>query len=72
MLTHTVRGPLSDGQYQVVYETPGCGIPTVVMPCPNERAALQQAARLNEEAERRQRALEEQHRLCGLSGARRA
>jgi hypothetical protein len=72
MLKHSVIGPCSDGQYRVVYATPGCGALTVVMPCPTSAAADGEAMRLNEQQTLRQHAADEARRLCGLSGDRRA
>lgn len=72
MLNHTVRGPLSGGWFQVVYETPGCKAPTVVVQCTTAQSAQGEAVRLNELQARKQRALDEERRLCGLERVSRA
>lgn len=48
MLTHTVLRT-SDGRYQVIYQTPGCNVPTLACSCRTKGQAQRVAERLNQE-----------------------
>jgi hypothetical protein len=65
MLTHTVLRT-RDGRHQVVYQTPGCTVPTPVCSCSTEEQALAESERLNQEQLDREAAMAEERRLCGL------
>lgn len=58
MLMHVLVGPLRDGAYAVGYPTPGCSVTTVVSTGMTKERAQVEAARLNEEQERRAAAIE--------------
>ncbi|OWY35278.1 hypothetical protein [Herbaspirillum aquaticum] len=58
MLTHTLIGPLPDDTYAVGYPTPGCSVMTVVSTGMTKERAQEEAARLNEEQEKRAAAIE--------------
>lgn len=47
MLTHEVLGPTTSGNYLVVYETPGCHVPTVACVCRTICQASIEMDRLN-------------------------
>ncbi len=63
MLAHIPIGPLPEGSYAVGYPTPGCSVMTVVLTGMTKERALQEAARLNEEQEKRAAAIERDRQL---------
>ncbi len=63
MLTHFPIGPLPDGTYAVGYPTPGCSVLTVVSAGMRKERAQEEAARLNEEQEKRAAAIERDREL---------
>lgn len=63
MLTHVLCGPLPDGSYAVGYPTPGCSVMTVVSTGMTKERAQEEAARLNEEQEKRAAAIERDRQL---------
>ena len=63
MLTHLPIGPLPDGSYTVCYPTPGCSVMTVVATGMTKERAQEEAARLNEEQEKRAAAIERDRQL---------
>jgi hypothetical protein len=62
MLNHTILRT-RDGRYQVVYETPGCNVPTPVCSCLTEAQAVRESERLNQEQVGKELALAEERRL---------
>lgn len=58
MLPHLPIGPMPDGSYAVAYPTPGCSVLTVVSTGMTKERAQEEAARLNEEQEKRAAAIE--------------
>lgn len=58
MLKHRAIGPTGDGNYLVVYPTPGCGVPTTVCDCATAGQANDEAKRLNRLQRARARAEE--------------
>ncbi|ONN64808.1 hypothetical protein [Herbaspirillum sp. VT-16-41] len=63
MLTHDLCGPFRDGTYAVGYPTPGCSVMTVVSTGMTKERAQEEAARLNEEQEKRAAAVERDRQL---------
>lgn len=63
MLNHLAIGPVPDGTYAVGYPTPGCSVMTVVSAGMTKERAQQEAARLNEEQEKRAAAIERDRQL---------
>lgn len=63
MLTHLPIGPLPDGSYAVGYPTPGCSVMTVVSMGMTKERVQEEAARLNEEQEKRAAAIERDRQL---------
>lgn len=63
MLTHDLCGPFRDGSYAVGYPTPGCSVMTVVSTGMTKERAQEEAARLNEEQQRRAAAIERDRQL---------
>ncbi|MFX6011074.1 hypothetical protein ABTE87_20510, partial [Acinetobacter baumannii] len=63
MLTHTPIGPLHNGSYAVGYPTPGCFVMSVVSTGMTKARAQEEAARLNEEQEKRAAAIERDRQL---------
>jgi len=63
MLTHDLYGPFRDGSYAVGYPTPGCSVMTVVSTGMTKARAQEEAARLNEEQEKRAAAIERDRQL---------
>jgi len=47
MLNHKTIGPTDNGQYLVVYQTPGCDVPTVTTICRTQQQADAEADKLN-------------------------
>jgi hypothetical protein len=66
MLKHTVEGPFSNGEYGVVYQTPGCTVKTAVSMGCNREQAVAEALRLNNEQLAREKRLSAELRLCGM------
>lgn len=56
-------GPFPDGSYAVGYPTPGCSVMTVVSTGMTKERAQEEAARLNEEQEKRAAAIERDRQL---------
>lgn len=50
---------------RVVYLTPGCDVHTVACECTTEGQAVQEAARLNQDQQNRQKAVEAELALLG-------
>lgn len=63
MLNQRPIGPLPDGTYAVGYPTPGCSVMTVVSAGMTKQRAQEEAARLNEEQEKRAAAIEHDRQL---------
>lgn len=63
MLTHTPIGPMPDGSHAVGYPTPGCSVMTVVSTGMTKERAQEEAARLNEDQEKRAAAIERDRQL---------
>nr|WP_198983042.1 hypothetical protein [Herbaspirillum sp. ASV7] len=63
MLMHVLCGPFRDGTYAVGYSTPGCSVMTVVSTGMTKERAQEEAARSNEEQERRAAAIERDRQL---------
>lgn len=63
MLTHDLCVPFRDGTYAVGYPTPGCSVMTVVSMGMTKERAQEEAARLNEEQEKRAVAIERDRQL---------
>lgn len=66
MLTYQTTGPTAAGKYHVTYPTPGCAVPTAVCECSTQEQAAAEAARLNQEQEVRELAIQRERELCGL------
>lgn len=58
MLTHTTMPSSFDDSYLVVYQTPGCTVPTVACVCRTPAQAIIEADRLNMEAANNEKALQ--------------
>lgn len=67
MLTHTTMPSTFDGSYLVVYQTPGCNVPTVACVCRTPAQAIIEADRLNVEQADREQAIQLERDLCGLN-----
>jgi 3'-phosphoadenosine 5'-phosphosulfate sulfotransferase (PAPS reductase)/FAD synthetase len=63
MLNHSPIGPLPDGSYSVGYPTPGCSVLTVVSAGMTKERAQAEAARLNEEQQKKAAAIERDRHL---------
>jgi 3'-phosphoadenosine 5'-phosphosulfate sulfotransferase (PAPS reductase)/FAD synthetase len=70
MLTHDLYGPFRDGSYAVGYPTPGCSVMTVVSTGMTKERAQQEAARLNEEQEKRAAAIQRDRQASAMMRAR--
>lgn len=68
MLKYSVIGPDVAGDFQVIYMTPGCNVPTVVSVCRNEGQAVTDALRRNSDQITRERALRAERFARGLGG----
>lgn len=66
MLNHEAIGPTTAGNHLVVYQTPGCDVPTVVCVCRTPDQAANEAKRLNVAAQEAEKAIQREHELCGL------
>lgn len=67
MLTHEVLGPTTSGNYLVVYETPGCQVPTVTCICKTLCQASTEMDRLNAQQIEREKEIQSERDLCGLN-----
>lgn len=67
MLTHTTMPSLFPDEFLVVYQTPGCTIPTVACVCRTLDQAIIEADRLNVHQIEREAALQLERKQCGIS-----
>jgi hypothetical protein len=65
MLAHKSMGPNKDGRFLVVYDTPGCCVPTVACDCGSLALADVEAARLNAQQICREKAIRGERELLG-------
>ncbi|MBW9336227.1 hypothetical protein FEE59_22170 [Herbaspirillum sp. RU 5E] len=70
MLTYTPIGPMPEGSYAVGYPTPGCSVMTVVSSGMTMERAQEEAARLNEDQEKRAAAIERECQASAMIPAR--
>jgi hypothetical protein len=68
MLTMQAMGPTPDGRFLVVYQTPGCCVPTVACDCRTQTQANSEVDRLNRLQVRREEGIRRDRELCGLDG----
>jgi hypothetical protein len=68
MLTLQAMGPTLDGRFLVVYQTPGCCVPTVACDCMTQAQADSEVDRLNKLQVDREEAIRRERELCGLVG----
>lgn len=69
MLAHKSMGPNKDGRFLVVYDTPGCCVPTVACDCGSQALADVEAARLNAQQICQEKAIRGEREFRGLRGA---
>lgn len=67
MLTHTTLPASFSDDHLVVYQTPGCNVPTVACICRTAAQAIIEASRLNAEQQAREAAIQHERELCGLN-----
>jgi hypothetical protein len=67
MLNHFPIGPAENQTYMVGYMTPGTRVATIVYEHMNEQTAIDEAKRLNAGQVAKERALQHERDLCGLS-----
>lgn len=70
MLAHRSIGPTVTGRFLVVYDTPGCCVPTVACDCSSHAQANDEITRLNTQQALREKALRNDRELRGLRGLR--
>lgn len=68
MLTPQAMGPTPDGRFLVIYQTPGCCVPTVACDCSTQAQADSEADRLNKLQVRREEDIRRDRDLCGMGG----
>lgn len=68
MLMMQTMGPTPDGRFLVVYQTPGCCVPTVACDCRTQAQADREVDRLNKLQVRREEDTRRDRELCGLDG----
>ena len=69
MLNHQSIGPTTAGNFLVIYQTPGCTVPTVARICTTQSQADIEAMRLNMAQIDRERAIRQDRAVRGLGGA---
>jgi hypothetical protein len=67
MLIHTSTGATASGQFLVIYQTPGCSVPTVACICTTQAQADDEAVRLNNEQASTEHALKVERVRCGIA-----
>lgn len=67
MLTHTTMPGAFSDEHLVVYQTPGCALPTVACVCRTLAQATTEADRLNVEQHHREAAIQCERKLCGVN-----
>lgn len=67
MLNHTTLPASFSDEHLVVYQTPGCNVPTVACICRTAAQAIIEASRLNVEQQAREDAIKRERDLCGLN-----
>lgn len=68
MLNYKSIGPTAVSEHLVVYQTPGCQVPTVACVCRTAGQAACEAERLNLEQINREKCLQAERLACGLGG----
>lgn len=66
MLTHTAIPSSFSDDHLVVYQTPGCNVPTVACVCRTAAQAIIEASRLNVEQQAREDAIQHDRKLRGV------